>query len=152
MIEVADGTARTILVALQLLCDREHLDIQNKLVAFGSDGAAVMIAAHSGVATLLKHICPWMISNHCVAHRLALAAGQAAEEVAYIKKFKAIISQLYRFYDFSAVRRAGLRGIQEVLNNPKLKLTKALDVRWLSHERAVENLRKCLPSVITSLE
>ena len=39
-----------------------------------------------------------------------------------------------------------------MLNDPKLKLTKALDVRWLSHERAVENLRKCLPSVITSLE
>ena len=140
MIEVADGTARTILVTLQLLCDREHLDIQNKLVAFGSDGAAVMIGAHSGVATLLKHICPWMISNHCVAHRLALVAGQAAKEVAYIKKFKAILSQLYRFCDFSAVRTAGLRGIQEVLNDPKLKLTKALDIRWLSHERAVENL------------
>ena len=140
MIEVADGASRTILVALQLLCDREHLDIQNKLVAFGSDRAAVMIGARSGVATLLKHICPWMISNHCVAHRLALAAGQAAEEVAYIKKFKAILSQLYRFYDFSAVRTAGLRGIQEVLNDPKFKLTKGLDVRWLSHERAVENL------------
>ena len=49
MIEVADGTARTILVALQLLCDRKHLDIQNKLVAFGSDGAAVMIGARSGM-------------------------------------------------------------------------------------------------------
>ena len=39
-----------------------------------------------------------------------------------------------------------------MLNDPKLKLTKASDVRWLSHERAVDNLRKCLPSVITSLE
>ena len=29
---------------------------------------------------------------------------------------------------------------------------KALDVHWLSHEKVVDNLRKCLPSVITSLE
>ena len=39
-----------------------------------------------------------------------------------------------------------------MLNDPQLKLTKASDARWLSHERAVDNLRKCLPSVITSLE
>ena len=58
----------------------------------------------------------------------------------------------YRFYDFSAVRTAGLRGIQEVLNDPQLKLTKASNAHWLSHERAADNLRKCLPSVITSLE
>ena len=152
MMEVADGTAKTIVAALQLLCDREHLDVGNKLVAFGSDGAAVMIGARSGVATLIKEMCPWLISNHCVAHRLALAAGQTADEITYVKTFKAILSQLYRFYDFLAVCTAGLRGIHEVLNDPKLKLTKALDVRWLLHERAVENQRKCLPSVITSLE
>ena len=110
-----------------------------------------MIGARGGIATLLKEKCPWLISNHCVAHRLALAAAQAADEVAYVKKFKVILSQLYR-YDYSPVRTASLRGIQEVLNDPKLKLTKASDVRWLSHEKAVDNLRKCLPSVITSLE
>ena len=98
------------------MCDQEHLDIDNKLVAFGSDGAAVMIGARRGVATLLKQTCPWLISNHCVAHRLALAASQAADEVA--GKFKAILAQLYRFYDFSAVRTADLRGIQQVLNDP----------------------------------
>ena len=150
MMEVSDGTAKTILAALQKLCEKENLDIENKLVAFGSDGAAIMIGSRGGVATLLKQKCP--ISNHCVAHRLALAAAQAADEVAYVKKIKAILSQLYRFYDYSAVRSAGLKHIQDVLNDPRLKLTKALDVRWLSHEKAVENLRKCLPSVITSLE
>ena len=78
--EVADGTAKTILAALQLFCDREHLDVRNKLVAFGSDGAAVMIGARSSVATLIKEMCPWLISNNCVADHLALAAGQAADE------------------------------------------------------------------------
>ena len=73
-----------------------------------------MIGARGGVATLLKGKCPWLIINHCLAHRLALAAAQAAYEAAYVKKFKAILSQLYQFYDYSPVRTAGLRGIQEV--------------------------------------
>ena len=152
MIEISDGTAKTILNALKRLCERENLDMANKLAAFGSDGAAVMIGSRGGVATLLKETTPWMISNHCVAHRLALAAAQAADEVPYVKKFKAILAQLYRFYENSAIRTAGLRGIQEVLNDPRLKVSKASDVHWLSHERAVDNLRKCLPSIITSLE
>ena len=39
-----------------------------------------------------------------------------------------------------------------MLHDPQLKLIKASNARWLSHERAVDNLRNCLPSVITSLE
>ena len=83
-----------------------------------------------------------MIANHCVAHRLALACGQASNEIPYLLKFKAILDQLYRFYDNSPVRTAGLHSIQEVLNEPTLKLSQAKDVRWLFHERAVNNLRR----------
>lgn len=152
MVEVPDGCAKTLFDALNRLCEDESLDIKNKLVAFGSDGAAVMIGARSGVATIFKQNSPWLIANHCIAHRLALASAQAADEVPYVKKFKAILDQLYRFYDNSAVRTAALKLIQDVLNHLKLKLTQAKDVRWLSHERAVGNLCKCLPSVIVSLE
>ena len=50
------------------------------------------------------------------------------------------------------MRIAGLKSIQEVVNDPQLKLTQAKDVQWLSHENAVRNLWQCLPSVLTSLE
>ena len=119
---------------------------------FGSDRAAVVIGSHGGVATLLKQKSPWVIANHCIAHRLALASAQAADEVPYVKKFKAILDQLYRFYDNSAVCTSALKLIQDILEDPRLKLTQAKDVHWLSHELAVNNLRKCLKSVITSLE
>ena len=39
-----------------------------------------------------------------------------------------------------------------MLNDPCLKLTQAKDVRWLSHDKVVSNVRRCLPSMITSLE
>ena len=121
-------------------------------MAFGSDGAAVMMGQRGGVAAQLKKEIPWIVTNHCVAHRLALATSQAADQVPYIKRFKLILGQLYRFYEYSAVRTAGLKEIQDVLNDPRLKLTEAKYVRWLSHEKAVGNLSRCLPSVITSLE
>ena len=57
MIAVTDGTAKSILNALREVCERERLDI-GKLVAFGSDGAAVMIGSRGGVATLLKEMAP----------------------------------------------------------------------------------------------
>jgi hypothetical protein len=148
IVEVADGCAATIMGVLTKLCEDNQLDLEHKLVAFGSDGAS----RRNGVSALLKQIAPWIIANHCVAHRLALATAQAADEVPYIKKFKAILGQLYRFYSYSGVRMAGLKEIQDVLNDPRLKLTEAKVVRWLSHERAVSNLRRCLPSVLVSLD
>ena len=44
------------------------------------------------------------------------------------------------------------QNIQDVLNDPMIKVTEAKDVQWLSHEKAVNNLSRCLPFVIPSLE
>ena len=52
-----------------------------------------MIGTHSGVATLLKQNSPWLIANHCVAHRLALASAQAADEIPYLKNTVFMITQ-----------------------------------------------------------
>ena len=123
-----------------------------RLCSLGSDGASVMVGARGGVAKLLKDHVPFLFSHHCIVHCLALACGQSADEVAYLKCFKSVLDQLYRFYSYSAVRTAGLRSIQEVLNDPHLKITQAKDVRWLSHDKAVSHLRQCFKSVILSLE
>ena len=50
------------------------------------------------------------------------------------------------------MRTSGLKSIQEVLNDPTLKLTQAKDVHWLSHKKTIATLRRCLPSVVASLE
>ena len=125
----------------------------SRLVGFGSDGAAAMIDRISGVATTLKHKQPVLTSIHCVAHRLALGAGQAGEKVPFLSKsFKPTLRQLFYFYENGAVRMSGLKAIQQLLNLPELKLKKAADTRWLSHDTACNTLVKVLPAVITSLE
>ena len=57
------------------------LDYNTKLFALGSDGASVMLGRRGGVSKLLMDHVPYLISNHCIAHRLALACGQAANDV-----------------------------------------------------------------------
>ena len=44
-----------------------------KLVALGSDGAAVMVGKYSDVITLLQARQPSMIAVHCSGHRVELA-------------------------------------------------------------------------------
>ena len=118
--ELIDGNAETIGSKGCQVCDELQLDLQ-KLCGLRSDGASVMLGVRGGVSTLLKEQTPFLVANHCIAHCLAPACGQAANETPYLKRFKDILDQLYRYYENSAVRTAGLRAIQEVLNDPHLK-------------------------------
>lgn len=114
---ILDGKAITIHRELLHFLDTLKLD-RKKLVALGSDGANVMVGKKNGVAALLRQTHPSLINIHCIAHRLALAAGQASSSVKYLHKFKAILQQLFIYYEASAVRTAGLREIQVCkLNN-----------------------------------
>ena len=103
VIELPDSAARTITDSVCSLCKDFDFDMQ-KLCGLGSDGASVMLGVRGGVSRLLKDQIPFLVANHCVAHRLALAAGQAANEIPYLKRFKDILDQLYRFYENSSVR------------------------------------------------
>ena len=60
---------------------------------------------NNGVSKLLKDHVPYLLSNHCIAHRLALACGQAANEIRFLKD---VLDQPYHFYKHSPVSTAGL--------------------------------------------
>ena len=125
----------------------------SKLRGFGSDGARpVMSGCRSGVAKRLTDRFPKLLSIHCVNHRLALAAAHAADDIPYLIRFKATVQILFLFYQNSAVRTAGLHAIQEVLDDPVIKLKQAKDVRWLSHESAISSILCTMQSLIISLE
>ena len=91
------------------LCGDLQLDVLHCLCGLGSDGASVMLGTRGGVSRLLKDKISFLVFNHCIAHRLALACGQAANEIPYLKNFKDIIDQIYRFYKYSPVRTARSR-------------------------------------------
>ena len=150
-LDLVDGTAECIVETITTYLEGKNL-LLNKLMGFGSDGASVMTGRVSGVATRLNRINPYLVSIHCVSHRLALAVSQAGEQVQFIKKFKRSLSSIYSFFHGSPLRIESLKAVHEVLNSSFLKLKEAKDVRWLSHDQAVQALRKTLPAVLITLE
>ena len=97
----------------------EQADIPiSRISSFGSDGAAVMVGAVSGITTRLKRLNPEMLSVHCINHRLALGVSQAANTVPYLKNFEEILISLYKFYHNNAVRQTGLEEIQTIFLPP----------------------------------
>ena len=63
----------------------------NKLVGFGSDGAATMMAIRNGVGTQLKEICPDITLIHCLAHRLELCFEDAIKKSQYYDKAQTLL-------------------------------------------------------------
>ena len=47
-----------------------------------------MIGRRSGVVVRLRDKVPHLLATHCSAHRLALAAAQAADNIPYLVKFQ----------------------------------------------------------------
>ena len=120
----------------------------NHMSSFGSDGASVMTGCRGGVATLLRRESSEMIAVHCICHRLALASGQASNQVKYLKQMKDHLLSLWKYFHFSTVRSALLKAIQNVMDSPELKMVKAVDTRWLSHKAAVSVLLRSLAAVL----
>ena len=138
--ELFNGTAECIEKTLLEYLHENNIPLA-KMVGFGSDGASVMLGRHNGVSTRLKRHQPILLNIHCLCHKLALAAGESGKDVAFIfQKFKPTLTQLFYFYQNSSVRMSGLQAIEDLLNTPHLKVKRAADTRWLSHEGACQTL------------
>ena len=149
--DLFNGTAETIETSLLQFLQDVGLSLSN-VSSFGSDGASVMTGRQNGVATRLQRVNSGIVAIHCVANRLALAVSQASQSIPYLARFKEILSNLFYFYHNSPVRQSGLTLIQTILGDPVLRLKQAKDVRWLSHQAAVDALRRSLVAVVTSLD
>ena len=126
--DLFNGTADAIETSVLQYLQDVNLDI-SVVSSFDRDRASVMTGRREGVATRLKRLNNGIISVHCVAHRLALAASQASQSIPYLACFKDILSSLIYFDHNSSVRQSGLTAIQMVLGDPVLRLKQAKDVR-----------------------
>ena len=123
-----------------------------KLAGASSDGASVMLGEENGVMARLKAKVPGLIVTHCAAHRVALAACDAANAEPWFRKFEKSLNQVYTFFSRSSARTAELKEMQSLLDHPQLKLQRSTDTRWLSLENAVTALRRCFKPVKAVLE
>ena len=70
-----------------------------------------------------------------------------------VQRFQQILNQIYVFLSRSTCTYTSeLREVQKTLDEPQLKLIHPTETRWLSHQNAVDALRKCLCAVHVTLQ
>ncbi|XP_076348063.1 E3 SUMO-protein ligase KIAA1586-like [Tachypleus tridentatus] len=82
-----------------VMADRGLFDVD--LVGLATDGANAMVGIKTGVATKVKEECPWIITSHCLAHRLQSAAEKAANQVLYLVKYISVLNQFAKSLKYS---------------------------------------------------
>ena len=84
---IHEAKAETLCTTVIAALEEKDINI-NKLVGIATDGAATMIGRKTGVVVRLRDKVPHLLATHCIAHRLALAAAQAADSIPYLVKFQ----------------------------------------------------------------
>ena len=124
----------------------------SKIFGFSSDGAAVMTGKDSGVATRLLSDNPYMVSMHCVAHKLALSCVDATKSVKEVGYYEGMLHAIHAYFSRSSKRLEHLRNWQDVLDDPKVRPLAVHQIRWLSFANCVTNVRRTLPSLLKTLQ
>ena len=137
---------------------REILDVLNekkipldRLTGLATDGAAVMTGKKSGVVQRLKQIQPDIVSTHCIAHRLALSCGGAADKIPYLVKFQGLLNDFFKYFRNSGKNSASLKTIQSIVeqaNNCK-KFKEVFHTRWLSFDGSLQALLQNYNSLVS---
>ena len=148
--EYEDGSGLGLATVILQELDKRGQAVE-KMVGFGSDGAAVMTGGNKGVKGVLMQKQPHLIHIHCMAHRLALCTSQAADGVKPIKQYQEWLTSLYYYFSKSATREQELQNIQIVLNSKALKYKEVHAVRWLSVYQAVEAVYKTIDPLLAYL-
>ena len=147
-LSVPDGSGKTIADAISTVL-LEYGVPPEKIIALGSDGASVMTGNKKGVTGLMHRQSPHMVNIHCIAHRLALCTSQAADSVPAMKEYQECLTSLFYYFKASAVRTSALTAIQDLLDEPNLRMKEVYSVRWLSFYQALETIFRSLDTLLT---
>ena len=122
-----------------------------KLCGIATDGASAMVGCRRGVTTQLKQNNTYLLSVHCIAHCLALASGQAANSVPYVKQYQLYVNNIYRYFRYSTTHAHKLKEIQSVLQLAERKFHQIFHTRWLSFEGSISAIIAPLDPLYTVL-
>ena len=148
---VTDGKAETIYRAIISFLNDMNINV-GKLSGLGTDGASVMMGSKQGVGTKLKADKPNLIHVWCCAHKLALVAHYAANQIDFMKKVQETMIGIFNFYNYSAVRYNKIRELTKIMNVHVKRFKKPTQVRWLSVYEAVEAVHGALSVLYIALE
>jgi len=144
VVELTAGTSDAVLAALLRVIKDFGLDYRD-MVGFASDGASVMLGCRNGVATQLKTKIPRLVTSHCPAHRLNLAAEAA--EGPYEEERMSVVTAIYSFFNKSLPRQQALDAAIQHFKSKKLKPLLGGFTRWLSRGHMMSNFYELLDPI-----
>ena len=153
--QVQCGTAQGVVGAIKraIECVTDWKEFTSKLIALGSDGAAVMLGKNNGVIAQLQVEQPSMIAVHCSGHRLELAYKEAIKKFPLADKVMTLLSGIYYMYRNSALNRTNLKHAYTCLGLKILLPSRAGGTRWIGHIlRALNNFLSGYPAIRLHLE
>ncbi|CAI7750856.1 unnamed protein product [Closterium sp. NIES-53] len=141
------GSLEAVLLTHLAACG---LELQ-RISGMTTDGASVMTGGQTGLVARLRTRVPHIVPCHCVAHREALAAKDAAEEFPEFNVVDKVVRAFADILGRSIVQHARFKNLQEVITQTNLEMQGIKDVRWLSRGDAIERFADVLPADVVLL-
>ena len=155
----ADAETITSLIVEEL--KESGLSVENAC-GFGSDGTSVMTGAQNGVGARLQAVCPLLVRTHCINHRLALACGDAKDQVNFITTVETTFRQLWKWLEYpkrcsayikvcECLRRIQVPADATQKKSLAVKVQKACRTRRLSTGQSVSSVCTNLVALMQTL-
>ncbi|CAI7818639.1 unnamed protein product [Closterium sp. NIES-54] len=93
-----------------------------KISGMSTDGASVMMGSKNGLVARLRLRIPHLVSSHCIAHREALAAKDAADAFPEFNMVDGLIRQVAEYLDRSSPWHQRFLELQELFTATNLEL------------------------------
>lgn len=154
IVSVCDATANNIKKELiEFLNSIGIVNVEEKLIALGTDGASVNLGAKGGIVALFQKDTPHLVGIHCVAHKLELGILDACKGIGRVGKFQDSMKGILKFYSNSSKRVREIDEIATVLEEASEKFGKWNAVRWIaSKHRTMKAIKKNWKATVAHLE
>ena len=147
IVEIQSKTGESIYNELVSILEKDGLMI-HKLIGISTDGASSMVGCHSGVKTRLIELNPFILSTHCIAHRMNLASHDSFNEFIDLVRFEKTVKEIYSYFSRSSKRYNELKGFQEINKEPILKLSQPAETRWTSLYNSIKKIETFYNSLL----
>lgn len=157
-VKVTAKTAEVVYNALVMVLQALGIDIK-RMAGFCSDGGSEYAGKHSGVAVTLKnnHV-PYLITNHCAAHRAALVMSDTAKrfkggsDVMSLDELDHILRDVHGLFAHSSKRCGQWKRFASKYGVTAFKFPMFNATRWFSRFECVRVLTDNLPALLLFLE
>jgi hypothetical protein len=151
IVNLTSTDAETITTTILGILSEHRIEL-NKIYWQAFDGGANFAGKRNGVQAKLRVACPNAQYIHCRSHALNLAAAHVADGFKPLKALFSAFNSLWRVVHKSPKCHRKFTEVQMILDDPQLELVRAGDTRWTSNYRAVVAVKRCLKSIVVTLQ